>query len=674
MKAHWIALVIVACGGSTKDSSVVGQDQGDVAAPDLGNEGGVEAGLVEVAQEVQDLDVAQEATLPPRICKTGQGWTGGVAFKDVTLEAGLVGVAGTRLGAVDYDGDGRPDLSVRNYYPERDDFSLDKKRYTYLLHNDGGMHFSDRTRESKFTVRRDGGEGRVTHAVVFGDVDNDGDLDALALVNVDPDETKPDPGDRTEVLLNNGDGTFSLGPGGAIREADKRMPAFGAAFVDADRDGFLDVWVGYAQGKDQPEPDRLYRGDGTGSFVDVTLEAGLMTKPWLKMVDVQNGLVHRNTWGVLACDLNGDGWPELLSSVYGRYFNALWLGAGDGKFTDISMASGYAADDRTNWRTNLNAQCYCKLNPTAEDCPGTPEPPPYFPCKPGQQLRWDHQYDRQLWRLGGNTFTTACADMDNDGDMDLVNFEIVHWDVGETSDPTELLINDASPTPHFVRPGNEATGLVRTFDNHIDWNAGDMTGALFDFDNDGRTDILIASSDYPYTRAFLFHQKADGTFEEVTPDKGIAHPRAHGVAVADFDGDGDLDVALGHGLARCQGDSSCYPTHEVHLFRNEIGQDANSLRIALVGGPGSNRAAIGARVRVTAGGVTQTKDVGGGYGHFGIQHELVLTFGLGPVCDVEQVEVRWPDKARTTEVWKGIRANYTIRLRQGDPDVEYLTP
>jgi len=264
--------------------------------------------------------------------------------------------------------------------------------------------------------------------------------------------------------------------------------------------------------------------------------------------------------------------------------------------------------------------------------------------------------------------------MDNDGDMDLVNFEIVHWDVGDSSDPTELLVNDGGPTPHFVRPGNEATGLVRTFDNHIDWNAGDMTGALFDFDNDGRTDILIASSDYPYTRAFLFHQKADGTFEEVTPDKGIAHPRAHGVAVADFDGDGDLDVALGHGLARCQGDSSCYPTHEVHLFRNEIGQDANSLRIALVGGPGSNRAAIGARVRVTAGGVTQTKDVGGGYGHFGIQHELVLTFGLGPVCDVEQVEVRWPDKAGTTEVWKGIRANYTIRLRQGDPDVEYLTP
>ena len=213
-------------------------------------------------------------------------------------------------------------------------------------------------------------------------------------------------------------------------------------------------------------------------------------------------------------------------------------------------------------------------------------------------------------------------------------------------------------------------GLVRDF-KRIDWNAGDMTGAFLDFDLDGRLDILIGSSDYPGTRAFLFHQKTDGTFEEVAITDGIDHPRSHGVAVADFDGDGDVDVALGHGTARCSGDPSCHPTAEVHMFRNEIGQGSNRLQIRLAGGPGSNRSAIGARVRVTAGGVTQTQEVGGGYGHFGIQHDLMLTFGLGASCDIDKVEVRWPDEALTTQTFANVRANYRILVTQGVADPEY---
>lgn len=140
----------------------------------------------------------------------------------------------------------------------------------------------------------------------------------------------------------------------------------------------------------------------------------------------------------------------------------------------------------------------------------------------------------------------------------------------------------------------------------------------------------------------------------------------------DLDNDGDLDVVLGHGRARCEGDATCYPTHEVHVFRNDLGQDGNWLRLKLEGGPGTNRAAIGARVRVTAGGVTQTQEVGGGYGHAGIQPDLTLHFGLGTACDVDRVEIRWPDLALTTEAFDNVRGNYRVHVTQG-AGLSYVT-
>ncbi|MCX5745826.1 MAG: VCBS repeat-containing protein, partial [Proteobacteria bacterium] len=62
-----------------------------------------------------------------------------------------------------------------------------------------------------------------------------------------------------------------------------------------------------------------------------------------------------------------------------------------------------------------------------------------------------------------------------------------------------------------------------------------MTAAIFDFDNDGRADIYIGSSDYPGTRGRLYHQTATGDFEGVPVDVGINHARSQGLTVADFD-------------------------------------------------------------------------------------------------------------------------------------------
>src|SRR4029077_15393354 len=111
----------------------------------------------------------------------------------------------------------------------------------------------------------------------------------------------------------------------------------------------------------------------------------------------------------------------------------------------------------------------------------------------------------------------------------------------------------------------------------------------------------------------------------------------------------------------------------LRVYRNLVGQDQNWLRVKLAGkGAGfANASAIGARVRVTAGGRTQTLELQGGYGHGNLQNDLVLTFGLGATCDVDEVEVRWPNGDATVATYKDVRANYTITIHEGDTAVGY---
>ena len=196
-----------------------------------------------------------------------------------------------------------------------------------------------------------------------------------------------------------------------------------------------------------------------------------------------------------------------------------------------------------------------------------------------------------------------------------------------------------------------------------------MTQAVLDFDNDGLLDIYQGDSDYPTTRAHLYHQvkSTDASkpllFEEVPMAEGIDHRRAHGVAIADFDRDGDADIVVGHSRARCGSTGECYSTYRVRLFENQIGNKNAWVQLHLVGdGVTANKAAIGAQAKVTACGMTQTQQVGGGHGHFGTQNDLVLHFGAGDAAKV-QVKVRWPDAKLTTQTFTlDTRKRYKIEM------------
>jgi hypothetical protein len=606
----------------------------------------------------------QGGGLPKAVCHSGGSrWKPGAqAFQEATAKWGLdtIGAQGVRLAAVDFDGDGWTDLVVRLGGNAPDDWNAGGKRATWLLRNTHDGKFEDVTQKSGLRQNRtetDPMKGRPGEVFAFGDVDNDGDLDVITGLTTDPaNPTK----ETTELLLNNGDGTFSLGPAGNPFRKKGADAVAGVSFVDFDRDGNLDVWIVENTINGNPAQDRLYKGDGLGNFVEVTKDRGLLTKSWsAPAADLNQALGNSIGWAANACDLNNDGAPELLASSYGRAPNHLWKNTGkDAGYTFVnqSVASGYAFDENQDWHDT--------------GCAGVPAPQ-YIQCQTNADaFRWNNPTDQEPYRLGGNSAATMCVDLDNDGWMDLVTSEIVHWDVGKSSDSAEILLNQRDPEVRFSRPGNDETGLARTHTS-VDWNEGIMTGSAFDFDNDGWADLYWGNSDYPGAHGLLFHQESPGKFVPVPLAQGIDHHRSHGSVVADFDHDGDLDIVVGHSFARCHqdanDDSECYATQQIRFFENVSGDQGNFIAVRLVGGPGTNRAAIGARVTVKAGSLTQTRDVEGGHGHYGAQDDLMLLFGLGDACEAD-VTVRWPNADLTTESIH-LPAGYRFVLEQGKPPV-----
>ncbi|MBL8610735.1 MAG: CRTAC1 family protein [Myxococcales bacterium] len=620
-----------------------------------------------------DVTPGDEAP-PPAACKGSSALPASGHFTEITAEVGLADVTGVRVAAVDLDGDGRVDLVLHGYGPVRDDVAKGGNALMKRVFMNRGGKFVETTKESGLLDSRDGpGTGRMGHISVFGDVDNDGDLDMFEGTYIDANTKDPAARtDRSEIWLNDGKGHFTMAPQSDV--GAKALPTSGGSFADYDRDGVLDLFVGTFYSGSEGAGNLLYRGNGDGTFSDVSTPSGVL-RPGAKgntqaFLDGKN---RRPAYGITTCDVNNDGAPDLLVSAYGRGLNELWLNDGKGKFTEVGQGTPFAADDQLDFKSsNEFYHCWCAEAVNAPSC--APEHrESRISC---DNYAWNPGYDDQPARLGGNTFTTACGDIDNDGDMDVIHSEIRHWHIGASSDTSQILKNEIKDgKPSFTRVANGPESLQRK-QTRSDWNEGDMDVGMFDYDNDGRKDVWLSSSDYPDTWGSLFRQKDDGTFENVTDVAGAKHYHAHGFATVDIDGDGDLDLVVMTSGARCGGDSKCPAVPTLKVYRNDVGASRNFVRIKLEGkgAGGANRAAIGARVSVTSGGVTQVQEVSGGYGHFGLQHDTTLTFGLGATCAIDKIEVRWPDAQGTVETFSQVVSNYTVRLVQGDKRVRYVRP
>lgn len=566
-------------------------------------------------------------------------------FTRKTADVGLGAVRGNRLMAADLDGDGYPDLIVHRVGSNLRGGAApgDPSPYAVLMNrpaDTGGRRFVDVTRESGYGTPRDGtGELRSAQFAVAADVDGDGDLDLFSGTYTDPQKVAVPPSpadlDRSELLLNDGHGHFTLAPPLEPWSSGRGEVTSGASFADLNGDGHVDLWVTAwyaAYGRSSlGGQSRVLLGAGDGTFTDITDGSGVTTET----SGYEEGDNRRPAYGATACDVDGDGDQDLLLSAYGRQWNQLFLNDGSAHFEEVGRATGYAGDDELDYSGNQNFLCACQADPTLDPlCP--PAPRPLIDCT---NSGWPST-DAQPWRNNGNTFTTACGDVTGDGVMDLYNAEIAHWWAGASSDPSNVLVGELSAEGLRYRRADRAAAGLAPPHVGVDWNEGGITAALADLDGGGRLDIVLGTSDYPDQFTWVFHQRSDGQFEEVGEAWGLHHPCGSGLVVADFDRDGDLDVVVGSGTARdC---SKLWAEPEVHYYESDAATKANFITVLLEGGPGSNSAAVGARLSLrTADGTRQVREVQGGYGHFGLQSDLAQTFGVG-ACESAQLEVSWP--------------------------------
>ena len=565
--------------------------------------------------------------LPRRICATlliylfcplslifAQG-PNPVTFTDVTEAAGIRFVhshgdrtsllpedMGSGAGFADYDNDGDLDLYVVNNPGPLNAKVTKASAGNTLYLNSGNGTFVDVTEKAGV------GDKGYGMGCVFGDYDNDGDLD-LYVTNYGP----------NVLYRNNGDGTFTdVTEKAGVGEA--RWGA-GAAFGDYDKDGFLDLFVpNYVEydlnkldaakeesqqyGQNVPsalnpylfdgQENVLYRNNGDGTFTDVTAKLGMAG---------HNG---RSLQAIFTdFDLDGDLDLYVANDLTPNF---LYRNNGDGTFTDVSGES-WAADFR-----------------------------------------------------GSMGLTTG--DYDGDEDLDLF---ISHWIDQENALYSNLWkeesrLTSASGDKGTVRPihlvdESYSASLGEESLDYVGWGTD-----LFDYDNDGDLDIFVANGhtfqhlDKPQQliaqKDQLFRYDGEGIFTDATQSAGIAALPlrvGRGVAFGDYDNDGDVDVFIVNNHSRAI------------LLRNDGGNRSNWLQVKLIGTTG-NRDGVGAKIRLKAGNLVLLREVNAGSSYLSF-NSLIAEFGLGQHTTIDWLEVTW--LGGVTEKFTNVQINQRIVITEG---------
>ncbi|MGA2576565.1 MAG: CRTAC1 family protein [Bryobacteraceae bacterium] len=491
----------------------------------------------------------------------------------------------------------------------------------------------------------------------------------------------------------------------------------GAAFLDYDNDGLLDVFLVSGPGG----TNRLYHNLGNGKFADVTKEMGLEHSGWGQ--------------GVCAGDFDNDGYTDLLVTYWGQ--NVLYRNQGGRGFEDVTAKAGLK-QDRVRYNTGCAFLDYDNdghldlfiANYLQFDFATTP--------KPGQNAYcWYRDlpvacgprglpFDRNILyhNNGDGTFSDVSVasgiakpvhnyalgvltgDFNHDGLIDIY--------VACDQTPSILYINrgdgtfaDEAPMrgTAFDDNGNALSGMGAAaadydgdgwadifrsnfsderetlyrnrgngeFDDatlaagmalntrFVGWGCG-----FFDFDNDGWQDLLLVNGhvfpevdrlgiDVHYKdRAILYHNTGKGKFVDISESAGpgiLEKHSARGAAFGDYDNDGNVEVLVNN-------------QNEPPSLLKQSGKPAGNWVLLKLEGVKSNRSAIGARVRLTAGGLTQIGEVRSG-GSYLSQSDLRLHFGLGSARSIERLEIRWPSGGRQVEqVEKDLPVNRVITIRE----------
>jgi hypothetical protein len=516
---------------------------------------------------------------------------------------------------LDYDNDGDLDVYVVQgqmlgagktlgdavFPPER---ALEDRlfRNDLIVNRDGTrtLRFTDVTEQSGIHVRSYG------MGVATGDLDNDGWVDIYRT------------GLSGSVLLhNNGDGTFTEVTKHAGVENTGGW-GVSAAFVDYDRDGWLDLFVGnyliYSVAADihclsvagqrdycppnsyRAQPSRLYHNRQNGTFEDVTGKALI-------------GGAYGPALGVSTADFNGDGWMDIYVATDGAP-HLLWMNQRNGTFKETAQLAGAAVSGAGNAEAGMGVDA---------------------------------------------------GDFDNDGDEDLF---VTNWQ----NQMNTLYVNDGSGN---FEDRKAASGLGRPSLAKTGFGA-----AWLDVDNDGWLDLLVVNGSVATIEAQarardpfplrmsnqVYRNLRDGHFEDVSDRAGAVFKLAdvgRGAAFGDLDNDGDIDVVVGNAAG------------PLRLLRNNVGNRAHWLGLRLVGLPREQSAGartprdmLGARVEIVRTGQPTLFRRARADGSYASANDPRVLAGLGASAEAARVRVTWPDGGK--EEWPQVPADRWTTLKEGD--------
>jgi len=475
---------------------------------------------------------------------------------------------GTGVAWIDYDQDGLMDLYLVQS-AATDIYKPPHPLRSALYHNNGDGTFTDVTEKAGV-----GGEGHYGQGVAVSDFDNDGFPDLYVTGY-----------GRAILYHNNSNGTFTDVTAKA-GIADEGGWSTSAGWFDYDKDGWLDLVV--TNYIDWTPKNNIWCGErrpGYRSYCHPGNYKGQRIKLYHNnrdgtFTDVSDtsgvGKPEAKGMGVVLADFNNDGWPD-IAIANDSWPNFLFINKHNGTFEDVSLISGFAASEDGRYEAGMGIDA---------------------------------------------------ADVDGDGWQDLY---VTHLDF-------EL--------NRLYRNSQDGTFTDETFRSGIGNKAILMSGVamkFLDYDNDGWNDILQANgsmldnvglyhSEVSYKEPLLmFRNLGKGQFEKVSESLGTDFMRpiaGRGLATADYDNDGDIDVVTNN-----RGD---YPS----LLRNDGGNSNHWLTIQLIGTK-SNRDGTGASLKLISEGFVHVEQAKGG-GSYMSASDPRIHFGLGKQTKIESLEITWP--------------------------------
>jgi len=480
----------------------------------------------------------------------------------------------------------------------------------------------------------------------------------------------------------------------------------GAAFLDYDQDGYIDLYVtsgtwieGFCK-EEKPEKmphNHLYRNKGDGTFEDVTDKAGV------------GG--HCYSMGVTVGDYNNDGYPDLYLSNYGP--NVLFKNNGNGTFSDVTKKANIAGgkecsvgavwfDYDNDGKLDLYVGNYLNFDPQYK----------YFYAPDGfpSPLAYDPQPDVLYHNNGDGTFEdvtkamgindrdgramgVGAVDYDDDGFMDIyvANDHSMNYlwhnnggkgftDVGIPSGTAfgqsgesaismavdfadyngdglmDIFVSDDKYCRLYENLGNGifadksySSGIAMPAGQYVGWSS-----SFIDYNNDGAVDIYKTNGALKHLYGQedqLFENIGDGKFKDVSTESGkyfLEELVGRGACFGDYDNDGDIDGYIVN-------------LNDYGVFlRNNKGNRNNWVLLKLVGTT-SNRDGIGARVKLTSGGKVQTDQKRSTSGYLS-QNDPRMHFGLAKNTLIDKIEIKWP--SGKLQILENIKVNQILTVKE----------